>query len=41
MAVAVEKMGVVVRSKGKEEMAPEAEEGDHGFVGVVAREGLL
>ncbi|KAJ6947290.1 hypothetical protein NC651_001859 [Populus alba x Populus x berolinensis] len=36
MVVVVEEMGVVVRSKGKEEMAPEAEKGDHGsgmFIG--------
>jgi hypothetical protein len=32
---------VVVWLEGKEEMAPTAEEGDHGSVGTVAGEGLL
>ena len=32
---------MVVRSEGKEEMAPTAEEGDHGSMGTVAGEGLL
>jgi len=32
---------VVVQSVGREEMAPAAEKGDRGSVGVVAGEGLL
>lgn len=41
MVVAVEEMGVVVWSEGKEETVPEAEEGDRGSVGAVTGEGLV
>jgi len=40
-AEAAVEMWVVVWLEGKEEMAPTAEEGDHGSVGTVAGEGLL